>query len=132
MFKENILAESLFWVFDEDKSNTLNFYEYMHVRQAMSFTTPEEKLGWIFSAFDEDQGGTIDVLEIKNVVAGLFRMAGLEVDKEKIVSCVSEIRFALDEDRNWSISKEEFVANGMRSKFISSLLVGKINKSAML
>ena len=124
LLQELLLAESLFSVFDTDNSGTLNFYEYMHVKQAMGFTTPEQKLGWIFSAFDQDHGGNIDVLEIKNVVAGLFKMAGLEVDKEKIVGCVAEIRFALDQDRDWKISKDEFVANGLKSRFISSLLAG--------
>ena len=111
-------------MFDEDSSGTLNFYEYMHVQQAMGLTTPEEKLNWIFCAFDQDVSGHIDVLEISNVVAGMFKMAGMEVDKDKIVGCVSEIRYAVDKDRDWKISKEEFVNNGMKSKFISNMLTG--------
>ena len=123
-FKEVLLADSLFSVFDEDNSGTLNFYEYMHVQEAKELTTPEEKLNWIFCAFDEDRGGYIDVLEIKNVVTGLFKMAGMEVDKDKIVGLVGEVRYAMDENKDWLISKEEFVNNGMKSKFINKLLTG--------
>ena len=111
-------------MFDEDNSGTLNFYEYMHVQEAKELTTPEEKLNWIFCAFDEDRGGYIDVLEIKNVVTGLFKMAGMEVDKDKIVGLVGEVRYAMDENKDWLISKEEFVNNGMKSKFINKLLTG--------
>ena len=118
----------MFGVFDEDNSNTLNFYEYMHVNKAMGLTTVEEKLNWIFIAFDQDQGGSIDVIEIRNVVGGMFKMAGMQVDKEKIVGCVSEIRYAVDIDRDWNISKEEFVNHGMKSKFIYNMLTGPIEK----
>lgn len=30
--------------------------------------TPEDKLGWMFDAFDEDGGGTVDGDEITNIV----------------------------------------------------------------
>ena len=82
----------------------------------------EEKLNWIFCAFDEDSGGYIDVLEIKNMVAGLFKMAGMEVEKDKIVGLVAEVRYAVDTDRDWLISKEEFVKNALKNKFIARLL----------
>ena len=36
-------------------------------------TTAEEKLNWIFTAFDTDGGGSIDVDEIKEIVLGCFR-----------------------------------------------------------
>ena len=116
------MAESLFGVFDEDNSGTLNFYEYMHVQQAMGLTTPEEKLNWIFCAFDQDGDGYIDVVEIKNVVAGIIKMGGMELNKDKMIDCVSNIRDALDKDRDWNISKEEFVNNGIQSEFICSML----------
>ena len=35
--------------------------------------TREDKLNWIFMAFDKDGGGFIDVHEIKDIVTCLFR-----------------------------------------------------------
>ena len=60
-----LLAESLFRIFDCDENNCLNYYEWRAVRRAASLTTVEEKLDWIFDAFDLDGGGSIDVLEVK-------------------------------------------------------------------
>ena len=45
--------------------------------QAVSVTdldTKEDKLGWIFTAFDQDGGGYIDVDEIRDIVTCLFRL----------------------------------------------------------
>ena len=57
-------------------------YRIHCIRAILSFTqadnvgvlnTPEEKLGWIFTAFDADGGGSIDVEEIRLVV---FQIGG--------------------------------------------------------
>ena len=39
--------------------------------------TPEDKLRWIFNVFDRDGGGSIDAVEIQEMVKGLFAMAGV-------------------------------------------------------
>ena len=61
--QDNIMAEAFFRVFDEDKSGALSFYEYMLVKTAPNLENTESKLGWIFQAFDNDGGGTIDKTE---------------------------------------------------------------------
>ena len=73
--------------------------------------TPEDKLNWIFTAFDTDGGGSIDVDEIRDIVIGLFRsvscyifhvardviklfrLAGIEEDDDLVTVCVSDIRW---------------------------------------
>ena len=78
------MAESLFRVFDEDNSGNLNFFEYLQVHdhgnrdtetetdwQANSVTdldSNEDKLNWIFMAFDQDGGGFIDVQVMNNLI----------------------------------------------------------------
>ena len=45
-----------------------NMDKYKYALQANNVTnldTPEDKLNWIFTAFDTDGGGTIDVEEIR-------------------------------------------------------------------
>ena len=68
-----MLAESLFRVFDEDKSGSLSFEEWVEASQAPALDTTEEKLSWIFTAFDSDGGGSIDPEEITEIVKWMFR-----------------------------------------------------------
>ena len=58
------MAEAFFRVFDEDKSGALSFYEYMLVKTAPKLESQEDRLGWIFHAFDSDGGGSIDNTEV--------------------------------------------------------------------
>eukprot|EP00092_Neocalanus_flemingeri_P072599 GFUD01089418.1.p1 GENE.GFUD01089418.1~~GFUD01089418.1.p1 ORF type:complete len:200 (-),score=72.88 GFUD01089418.1:90-689(-) len=123
---ENCLeAEALFRVFDEDNSGTLSFYEYMQAANLKKMKKPEEKLRWIFTAFDADGGGTIDVEEIREIVVWLFRLAGIDEDEDLLASCLMDIRDTIDEDRDGDISMEEFVKNAMNSKFVASLVKTK-------
>jgi len=120
--KDQLIGESLFRVFDEDNSGSLNFSEYLQVKSVKTVNTAEEKLNWIFTAFDQDGGGTIDVEEITEIVLGCFRMAGIEEDDEMLPSCVEDVRASIDVDGDGDISKEEFVKNALKNKFIARLL----------
>ena len=68
------MADAFFRVFDEDKSGALSFYEYMLVKTAPKLETQEDRLGWIFHAFDSDGGGSIDNTEV-TVVAWYSSMS---------------------------------------------------------
>merc|ERR1712232_890213 len=92
--------------------------EFVEANSVNKLNTPEDKLNWIFTAFDTDGGGSIDVDEIRDIVVGLFRLAGIEEDDDLVTVCVSDIRDAVDEEGDGDISKEEFVKNAMKSKFI--------------
>ena len=118
-------AEALFRAFDEDNSKTLNFFEWYQANDVKNFTTPEEKLNWIFTAFDADGGGSIDVNEIKDIVIWMFRFIGLEKDPDLIAACVIDVRATIDVDKDGDISKEEFITNALKSKFIANMLMEK-------
>ena len=45
----------------------------LQANNVTDLNTPEDKLNWIFTAFDQDGGGSIDVDEIRDIVVGLFR-----------------------------------------------------------
>ena len=90
--QNTMMAESLFRVFDEDKSGTLSFEEYLQATQVGDLDTVEDKLSWIFTAFDADGGGSIDNDEIYDICEGLFRLAGIEEDPDLLASCVSDVR----------------------------------------
>ena len=70
--KGGILCDSVYSMFDEDNSGSMDFAENMTVtikiiisvilitciqaKFAMLMSTPEEKLSWIFEIFDSDGG----------------------------------------------------------------------------
>ena len=120
------MAEAFFRVFDEDNSGALSFYEYMMVKNAPNLDSPEEKIVWIFTAFDQDGGGTIDVNEVSEIVVALFKMAGKEstglLSEQEIEDCVDDIIDAVDTDGDGVITKEEFVQNAMNSDFILKMV----------
>ena len=126
LFTQDFLkAEALFRAFDEDNSKTLNFFEWYQANDVKNLTTPEEKLNWIFTAFDADGGGSIDVNEIKDIVVWMFRFIGLDEDPDLIASCVIDVRATIDVDKDGDISKDEFIKNAMKSQFIAGILIEK-------
>ena len=118
------LAESLFRVFDEDGSGSMDFTEYMLANNCTSLAQPQEKLSWIFNVFDEDGGGSIDIDEVIKLVIGLANMGGVEAEREVLLACVQDILEAIDVDRDGDITREEFVNNAMKSSFIRNMLGG--------
>ena len=117
-----MLAESLLRVFDVDKSGNLDFSEFVQANNVKNLNKPEDKLGWMFDAFDEDGGGTVDAEEIHNIVVGLFRLGGIEEDEDLLAACVLDVIEAVDQQGDGEISKEEFVKNAMNCKFIFNML----------
>ena len=100
----------------------MNFFEYLQAVSVTDLNTVEQKLGWIFTAFDQDGGGSIDVEEIRDIVVCLFRFAKIEEDEDLMHACVEDVRATIDKDGDGDISKEEFVKNAMQSKFIKKVL----------
>ena len=116
------MSESLFRVFDADKSGNLDFEEFVLANSVKNLDTPEDKLGWMFDAFDADRGGTVDREEITNIVIGLFRLAGIEEDEDLVDACVLDVLEAIYLEGDEEITKEEFITNASKCKFIFSML----------
>ena len=114
--------DSLFRVFDEDNSGTIDFAEFMLASNCTNLPLPEEKISWIFNVFDEDGGGSIDADEVEKVVHSLLKMTGSTAGQEEISDCVNMILKAVDKDGDGDISKEEFVGNALKIDFISNIL----------
>ena len=69
----------------------LDFKEYL-VASKVKIETTEDKLDWMFRAFDVDNGGTITVSEIKEIVIYLFKVADIEEEEDLLVACISDIK----------------------------------------
>ena len=118
----DFLSESLFRVFDEDNSGTMDFAEYMLAINATNLESPEEKLKWMFDVFDKDGGGTISPAEIHAMLQGLFEMSGQEFDDEDLMVASKDIMDAIDADGDGEVTRKEFIDNAMKSEFIASML----------
>ena len=118
----DFLSDSLFRVFDEDNSGTMDFTEYMLAINATSLESPEDKLKWMFDVFDKDGGGTISPQEIRAMLQGLFEMSGQEFDEEDLDIASKGIMDVIDVDGDGEVTKKEFIANAMKSEFIASML----------
>ena len=97
----------------------------MLIRNATTLQSAEDKLNWIFSAFDSDGGGSIDEDEVTDVVVGLFRMSGKEVEEDEIEDLVDDIMETVDLDDDGIITKGEFMENALKSEFILNLVKEK-------
>ena len=118
---------------------------FLKANSVKNLDTPEAKLGWMFDAYDADGGGTVDADEITSIVVGLFRLdktwspfcclftpssacfrlAGIEEDQDLLAACVFDVIEAVDEEGDGDISKDEFVENAMKCKFIFNMLKSK-------
>ena len=120
------MAASMFRVFDESNRGALTFLQFMTVKTAPKLENPSEKLTWVFNAFDEDGGGTIEYDEISTLVEALFRMSGrwddTEDTKEEVILCVDEVIESIDENGDGVITREEFVENALKSEFIREII----------
>ena len=120
------MAEGLFRVFDDTNRGALTFFQFMTVKTAPKLVDPSEKLSWVFNAFDEDGGGTIEYDEISTLVEALFRMSGrwddTEDTKEEVILCVDEVIESIDENGDGVITREEFVENALKSEFIREII----------
>ena len=92
------------------------------VKNASNLQTDEDKLGWIFTTFDNDGGGSVDVDEVADVVEGMFKMAGKEEDDDEIDDIADKIMEICDENKDGEISKEEFMEHAMKTEFILNLI----------
>ena len=118
----DFLSESLFRVFDEDNSGTMDFEEYMLAINATSLESPEDKLRWMFDVFDKDGGGTISPEEIQSMLHGLFEMSGQEFEEEDLAVASKDIMDVIDVDGDGEVTRNEFIKNAMKSEFISNML----------
>ena len=125
-WKTKDIASDIFAMFDEDKNNNMDFTEYVLAEDAVGLASPREKLNWIFNVFDKDGGGVIDHKEMRDVVLGLFTMAGIRIHEDILVDRLKEMLEATDMDGDGEIEREEFIKNAMKRGFICDIVNGDV------
>lgn len=62
---------------------------------------------------------------LSRLISSRFRLAGIEEDQDLLAACVFDVIEAVDEEGDGDISKDEFVENAMKCKFIFNMLKSK-------
>ena len=120
--KHKSIATAMFDVLNINYNGTLNFLEFMLAANAGKMISADEKLDWIFNVFDEKGTDVLMEIEVSEVVAGLFRMAGIRIDKSIITSLVDELLESVNCETEKVITKEKFLMNAMKCDFVSDII----------
>jgi len=65
------LVQKMFFIFDEDRSGSLDFFEFIKMIDKYRRMTYEERLGWCFQVYDLDGSGYIDRAEFTAILTDM-------------------------------------------------------------
>ena len=101
----------------------IDFSEFLVVVNIMSNGSAEQNLQQIFRFFDVNRNGTIEKLEMTNVVKDLFSAEHNHNDEDKLAQ---EAFIEMDENHDDLVSLEEFTRACLSNKKYSSVLTMKV------
>lgn len=129
-FKQLLLSKSsetysefIFRAFDSlSKDGFIQFDEFLIAMYIHSnASTKQEKLEWLFNAYDRDGNGLIDYEEINLIVHALFILYGIDREQHSVAYTAYEIMAILDLNNDDKISKQEFF-NMLKDKELTKFL----------
>jgi len=126
-------AGHIFRAFDLDKSNTVDFREFLiGLSMTSSTSSPETKLAWIFQVFDIDGNGLLTRTECLEVIDVIVRFNQSGQDEESNLNTQLLIRSAkrsmlaifdnISDGRCNTLTLTQFVEGCQKDEFISQLL----------
>jgi hypothetical protein len=106
-FKEPFLAARIFYYLDKDKSGTLSLHEFINGLEVVVNGTQEEKMEFLFKAFDIDNDGTLDYNELRMMLkCCLEESPSLEI--EETVDDLKRIKLA--GRKSWNLTMKSLIA----------------------
>ena len=75
----------------QENRGFLDFKDYL-LASSVKIETTQDKLDWIFRAFDADNDGRITETEIRKIVIYLFKVANIDEGEEFLVACIADIK----------------------------------------
>ncbi|ODO11052.1 calcium-binding protein NCS-1 [Cryptococcus amylolentus CBS 6273] len=105
-------ADYVFNVFDEDKSGTIEFKEFICALSVTSRGRLDEKLKWAFQLYDINQDGFITYDEMLQIVRSIYKMTGqmvqLPEDEDTPEKRVDKIFRNMDVNKDHQLTYDEF------------------------
>nr|XP_019044932.1 calcium-binding protein NCS-1 [Kwoniella bestiolae CBS 10118]OCF23862.1 calcium-binding protein NCS-1 [Kwoniella bestiolae CBS 10118] len=105
-------ADYVFNVFDEDKSGTIEFKEFICALSVTSRGRLDEKLKWAFQLYDINQDGYITYDEMLQIVRSIYKMTGqmvqLPEDEDTPEKRVDKIFRNMDLNKDAKLTFDEF------------------------
>merc|ERR1739844_190669 len=114
--------EALFDGFDTDGDGVISLKEFVLLIRIMSDDSPEDKIKWAFTTYDENKDGLIDAGEMKRYIATVCEMMKREGDGEALAEAVMA---KLDANQDGKVSHEE----AMNACVTDGELLGLLNLS---
>jgi Ca2+-binding EF-hand superfamily protein len=126
-------ASHIFLAFDLDKSNTVDFREFL-IGLSMTSTTssPQTKLEWLFQVFDIDGNGVLTRNECLEVIDTIVRFNQSQQDNEQYSSTENLVRSAkrcmmrifdnASDGRSNTLTITQFVEGCQKDELIFQLL----------
>jgi len=103
-----LVIEQNFSAFDHNKDGKINFREFVTGLSVVQKGTMEERLRFLFDAYDTDGSGTLTPDEVFNIFKASLSSKGEAVSTEEIRAMVAECYRQIDTDGDGEINYEEF------------------------
>eukprot|EP00090_Calanus_glacialis_P010742 TRINITY_DN19200_c0_g1_i1.p1 TRINITY_DN19200_c0_g1~~TRINITY_DN19200_c0_g1_i1.p1 ORF type:complete len:216 (-),score=63.73 TRINITY_DN19200_c0_g1_i1:169-774(-) len=117
--------EALFDGFDTDEDGVISLKEFVLLIRVMSDETPEDKIKWAFTTYDENKDGFISAEEMKRYVATVCEMMKREGDGEALAEAVMQ---KVDANQDGKVSHEEAMSACVTDQELLNLLNLSVNK----
>jgi len=99
---DNVLAALVYRLFDKDKSGLLDLQEYIYACYNFLACDKDTLAAFTFQIFDTDSSGSLEAVEVVYMVNVIW---GFKNKNKKVIEALKK----LDEDKNGSVSRHEFV-----------------------
>jgi len=114
--EDGSVLDHIVHVFDVDGNQKIDFSEFACGLSKLLLGSVPEQLSFMFSMFDQDGDGSIQLWEVVELVEEAFE------DRDQIVNFLGELLRAVDIDGDGKIGEQEFISVLLREKITLNCL----------
>eukprot|EP01104_Vermistella_antarctica_P018810 TRINITY_DN7116_c0_g1_i1.p1 TRINITY_DN7116_c0_g1~~TRINITY_DN7116_c0_g1_i1.p1 ORF type:complete len:1058 (+),score=241.94 TRINITY_DN7116_c0_g1_i1:247-3420(+) len=103
-----LAIEQNFTAFDTNHDGSINFLEFAVGLSTLQRGSPDERMKFMFDAYDQDDSGYLEPLEVFGIFKSTMRSQGHTIVDNEVMSLVNECFKELDLDHDGRLSLDEF------------------------